>query len=427
MIEVQPALRPIEAVVRLPGSKSITNRALVLAALAEGPSTVRGALFSDDTVYMITALSDLGFSVQADEPSQQVTIEGAAGAVPASRSALFCGNAGTTVRFVTALAATGHGEFHIDGNARMRERPIQPLLDALAQLGVKATARFRNGCPPVDITTTGCPGGHVAIDGSQSSQYFSALAMAAPAMVNGIEIEVVGELASKPYLDLTAGVMKAFGVELVNDSYQRITVAPGQRYVGRDYLVEPDASTASYFMAAAAVTGGRVSICGLELESGQGDIGFVRVLEQMGCAIGHDEHGLTISGPEQLHGVTVDMNSMSDVAMTLAAIAPYADSPTEIRNIAFIRRKESDRVAAVATELTRLGVTVTEFDDGWRIEPGQPNGGAVETYDDHRLAMSFSVLGLRAPGTVIRDPECVNKTFPGFFARFGALTAGGLA
>ncbi len=427
MVEIRPARRPVVAVTRLPGSKSYTNRALLVAALAEGTSVLRGALFSDDTHYMATALSDLGFRVATDAPAEIMTIGGAGGQVPSRGAWLSCGNAGTAVRFLMALVSLGHGRFAVDGSARMRERPQQPLIDALRALGVNCHSEHHNGCPPVIVDADGCRGGEVTVDGTLSSQYFSALAMVAPAMTEGITIHVTGELVSKPYLDLTADIMAEFGVTMQNDGYRRFHVAPGQRYTAREYQVEPDASAASYFFAAAALTGGRVTVVGLSRRSRQGDLRFLDVLERMGCQVTDGEQGLTVQGPPQLRGVTEDMNDISDTALTLAALAPFADGPTEVRNIAHVRRQESDRIAAVATELGRLGVKVEERPDGWRIEPGTPRGGAVETYDDHRMAMAFSLIGLRTPGLRICDPDCVTKTFPSFFTRFSALTSTGLA
>lgn len=426
MIEIQPVQRPPRAAVRLPGSKSYTNRALLCAALADGRSRLLGALFSDDTVYMATALSALGFAVEEDSAGTRFEIHGAGGRIPRDEAELRCGNAGTAVRFLTALCATGHGRYQIDGDSRMRQRPQQPLLDALEHLGVRAYSAMATGCPPLRIIADGCRGGRVSMPGNVSSQYFSALAMAAPAMSQGIVIEVEGELVSRPYLDMTAQVMASFGVVLEHDDYHRIRVASGQHYTGCDYVVEPDASTASYFFALAAVTGGEVTVRGLGRDSLQGDLRFVDILAEMGCRVTDSGDGLTVSGPEQLLGVTVDMSDISDVALTLAAIAPYAATPTEIRGIAHTRHQESDRVAAMATELGRLGVAVTEYEDGWRIEPSTPQPGAVETYHDHRLAMSLSLLGLRTPGIAIRGPECVAKTFPDYFNLLRALTSEGL-
>ncbi len=426
MVKIRPAAGPVVAAVHLPGSKSYTNRALLVAALADGQSVLRGVLFSDDTEVMCRALGALGVPVEADPGSETMTLIGSPGGPRVREAKLFGGNAGTAVRFLTAYVALGHGRYVIDGTHRMRERPQQPLLDALNQLGVAASGHLQGGFPPLTITADGCRGGRVAMDGSQSSQYFSALAMVAPAMAEGLDLEVRGELVSKPYLDLTADVMAAFGVALVNHDYHRFTVAPGQRYTAGEYRIEADASAASYFLAAAAVTGGRVTVYGLHRTSCQGDVRFVDILELMGCRVTDDDRGLTVSGPERLHGVCVDMNDISDTALTLAAIAPFALGPTEIRNIEHVRRQESDRIAAAATELARLGVDVEERRDGWLIQPGLPHGGEVETYDDHRLAMSFALIGLKVPGVHIRGPECVSKTFPDFFARFAALTAAGL-
>lgn len=425
MMPIRPADGPLRAAVHLPGSKSYTNRALLVAALADGWSTLRGALFSDDTQYMGEALRRLGFRVEVDAAAEVMRVAGQGGRMPIASAELYCGNAGTAVRFLTAFCALGPGPYTIDGSARMRERPQQPLLDALRQLGCDAVSARGDGAPPLTIQG-GCRGGACRMDGSLSSQYFSALAMVGAVLPQGVDITVEGELISAPYLDMTADLMATFGASMVHHDYRRFIVPGGQRYRATDYQVEPDASAASYFFAAAAVTGGRVTVYGLRRSSRQGDVGFVDVLARMGCQVSEDERGLTVAGPAQLRGVRVDMNAISDTALTLAAIAPFADGPVEITGIAHARRQESDRVAAVATELGRLGVRVEERADGWRIEPGQPRGGEVATYDDHRMAMSFAVLGLRTPGIVIRDPDCVAKTFPQFFARFGALTAGGL-
>lgn len=425
-IEVHPAKVPPRAAVTLPGSKSYTNRALLTAALADGESQLTGALFSDDTVHMATALQNLGFDLELDPVAATFRVQGGAGQIPRNAAELRCGNAGTAVRFLTALCATGRGTYVIDGDARMRQRPQQPLLDALGSLGVRAYSAMGTGCPPLKILADGCRGGAVRMAGQVSSQYFSALAMAAPNMADGIAIEVDGELVSKPYLDMTAAVMAAFGVRMEHDEYRRIRVPAGQRYRAAEYAVEPDASTASYFYAAAAVLGGRVTVRGLHRDSLQGDVRFAELLGEMGCRVTDEPEGLTVEGTGELRGLTADMNEISDVALTLAAIAPFATSPVEVRNIEHTRQQESDRVAAMATELGRLGVEVTEYADGWRIEPGEPTGGEVETYDDHRIAMSLSLIGLRVPGIVIRDAGCVSKTCPDYFYLLRALTSDAL-
>jgi 3-phosphoshikimate 1-carboxyvinyltransferase len=304
----------------------------------------------------------------------------------------------------------------------MHDRPIGPLLDALVRLGVDARGERRSGYPPVIVEAAGLRGGSVEIDGGISSQFISALLMVGPRTDVGIDLHVRGELVSKPYVDLTASVMAAFGATLDNDGYRRLRVAGRQRYVGRTYDVEPDASGASYFLAAAAATGGRVRIEALGRRSAQGDLRLVDVLETMGCVVEWTDDSVELRGPVELRGTDVDMNAMSDVAQTLAAIAPFARDPVRIRGVAHIRQKETDRVHAVATELRRMGADVVEFDDGWEIRPSTLSPATIQTYEDHRMAMSFAVTGLRVPGLAIANPGCVAKTFPDFFERWSRLT-----
>jgi len=296
----------------------------------------------------------------------------------------------------------------------MRERPIQELVDALNQLGGRVDAAAGTGCPPVRIQAQGLRGGAAAIPGNRSSQFLSSLLLSAPYAERTVDIEVVGDLASRPYVDLTAGVMRAFGVEVENDSYRHFRVRPGT-YRSCRYSVEPDASAASYFLAAAAVTGGEVTVRGLSTQSTQGDIEFVRILEQMGCLAWNSESGLTLSAGSQLRGVDVDMQSCSDVALTLACVAPFASSPTSIRNVEHIRLQETDRIHAITRELERTGITVEERPDGLTVHPGQPKAARFETYEDHRMAMSLSLIGLRTPNCSVLGPECVSKTFPHYF------------
>jgi 3-phosphoshikimate 1-carboxyvinyltransferase len=424
-IAIPPLAQPPDASVRVPGSKSITNRALIAAALAEGRSTLRGALFSDDTHYMQQSLRALGLAVEADEAAETLAVDGAGGpwrfAVPASEAELFVGNSGTTVRFLTALVAHGHGRYRLDGVPRMRQRPIEPLLDSLRQLGADAWSEAGTGCPPVVVRAAGLPGGRARMRGDLSSQFFSALLLAAPLTPRGVEIEVEGELVSKPYIDLTAAVMRAFGASMSHAGYQHLSVPGGQRYRAREYEVEPDASSASYFFAAAAVTGGHVRVEGLGRDSAQGDYRFLEVLERMGCRVEREAAATDVWGPERLRAVEEDMNDLSDMAQTLAALAPFAEGPTTIRGIAHIRRKETERGAAMATELRRLGQEVEEFPDGLRITPAPVTPAAIATYDDHRMAMAFALVGLRVPGIRIRDPSCVAKTFPDYFTRLDRL------
>ena len=427
-LAISPVSQPVVGTAHVPGSKSITNRALALAALAEGTTTLTGALFADDTQRMRDGLQALGFRITADAAAQTITVEGQGGHIPATEAQLFVGNSGTTARFISPLAALGHGTFVIDGVERMRQRPIGDLVNALVGLGV--TVECPTGCPPLTIHASGLHGGTTTIRADASSQFLSGLLLAAPfadADETGIQIE--GPILSAPYIEMTIRMLAQFGVTGVRVSPdQRTYRIQGRQRVSSPgtYAIEPDASAASYFFAAAALTGGWVRIVGLGPHSLQGDTHFVGVLEQMGCDVLMENGAIEVHGPEQLQGVTVDMNAISDTVMTLAAIAPFASSPTVIENVGHIRHKETDRIAAVVAELTRLGVTVEERADGLTIYPAsslQP--ATIQTYDDHRMAMAFAITGLRSPGIVIDNPACVAKTFPTFFEELDALCAAG--
>ena len=421
---IQPVVRPVEGALRVPGSKSITNRALILAALADGTSRLEGALFSDDTHYMSESLRALGISVRADAGAEQFEVIGQGGHLPATEAQLFVGNSGTSARFLTALLALGNGTFHIDGVQRMRERPIGDLLSALQQLGVEARDDNGTDCLPVTVRANGLKGGKVVMRAAKSSQPLSALLMVAPLCQSDLEIEIEGELFSQPYIEITLRMMQQWGVEVSHENQRRFYIHGGQNYRAQNYSIEPDASGASYFWAAAAVTGGRVRVPGIGREALQGDAAFVDVLEKMGCAVEKGDDYIEVRGPAQLRGVDVDMNAISDTVMTLAAIAPFADSPTTIRNIGHIRHKETDRIHAIVTELRRLGVAVEEQEDSVTIQPkSELRAAQIETYDDHRMAMSFAITGLISPGVEILDPGCVAKTFPDFFVRLDALCA----
>ena len=417
---VLPLAQPPDCEVRVPGSKSITNRALLIAALADGESTIAAALFSDDTHYMAQGWRQVGISVTEDAAGERFTVGGCGGVVPAPQADLYVGNAGTAMRFLVAALCVGHGQFRVDGSARMRERPIQDLLDALAQLGAQVRSAAGNGCPPVLIDADGLAGGRARISADKSSQFLSAVLLAAPYARRRVAVEVVGGLVAPPYVDMTVGLMRAFGVAVQHEDHRRFTVDAAV-YGARRYHVEPDASSAQYFLAAAALCGGRVRVPGLGSHSLQGDVRFVDLLEQMGATVVRGDDFLEVRGGAQLDGIEADMNAISDTAPTLAALAPFARRPVVIRNIAHVRLQESDRLHAVATELQRLGVRVRELDDGLRIEPSTIRPAVVETYDDHRLAMAFALVGLRAPGVAIRDPQCVRKTFPDFFSRLEVL------
>ena len=414
-MEIQPIRKPLDATITVPGSKSYTNRALLVAALAHGASTITGALFSDDTRYMCTALRKLGVKIDADEKQTTFDVHGNGGDIPVSSAELYIGNSGTTSRSLTAYVSLGRGKFVIDGDAPMRHgRPISDLLEALTQIGVSARSQFDNGHLPVIVEANELEGGRTQLDVSKSSQFLTALLLIAPYAKNDVEIEVVGD-REMPYIDITLAVMEAFGVQVVSEGYKYFRIGGEQRYQSRIYTVEPDASNASYFFAAAAITGGRVTVQHLSLDSKQGDVQFVRILEQMGCQVTVSGSGITVTGPRQLKGVDADMRAISDTSLTLAAIAPFADSKVTIRNIEHTRWQETDRIHAMVTELRKLGVPVVEHQDGLEISPSPVTPAAIDTYEDHRMAMAFSLVGLKANGIRINDPDCVSKTFPNYF------------
>lgn len=420
-ITLGPLAKPPESRVRVPGSKSLTNRALIVAALARGPSRLTGALDSDDTRVMIEALRQLGLKVDHDPEASTIAIEGSGGRFPAREARMFVGNSGTSLRFLTAMVATGLGTFHLDGVPRMRERPVADLLMALNRLGSFAKSDLGTGCPPVTIQADGLDGGIVDVRGDTSSQFLSGLLMALPYARGKTSVEVLGTLVSRPYVSMTMEVMREFGHPIAHHRFQRFSVEPGS-YSGRTFAIEPDASAASYFFAAAAVTGGSITVDGLGANSLQGDMGFVDILEHMGCRVERTGNATTVTGGP-LVGIDVDMNEVSDTAMTLAVAALFADGVTRIRNIAHVRHKETDRIAALANELRKLGATVDEHPDGLVIVPPETiRPASIATYDDHRMAMAFAVAGLKAPGITIEDPGCVAKTYPGFWDDWARLS-----
>ncbi|HID76065.1 MAG TPA: 3-phosphoshikimate 1-carboxyvinyltransferase [Planctomycetaceae bacterium] len=419
-MEIEPARRPICGTVRPPGSKSITNRALVCGALASGQSRLVGALDSEDTRVMIDSLSRLGIRVSHDPQRRIVQVAGCGGRIPVDRADLYVANSGTTVRFLTALVCLGHGTYRLDGTPRMRQRPIEDLLDALRQLGADARSEAATGCPPVLVHATGLRGGKASVSGKISSQFLSGVLLAAPCALTPVELEVTGRLVSRPYVKMTLEVMAAFGVEVQREDLRRFLVPAQGGYRARQYEIEPDASAASYFFAAAAITGGTVTVEGLGRNSLQGDVRFCHCLARMGCHVAYHPRSITVRGGP-LKGITVDMNAISDTVQTLAAVALFAQGPTTITGVGHIRHKETDRIAALATELRKLGAAVEERPDGLRIVPGKLRPAEIETYQDHRMAMSFALVGLVQPGVVIHDPGCTAKTYPQFFEDISAL------
>jgi len=422
-LAIRPIARPVNAEIAVPGSKSITNRALLLTALADGASTLENALFSEDSHWFVDCLRKLGITVETDEAAATITVYGQGGRFPATKADLFVGNSGTTARFMTAAAALGHGAYHFDGVPRMRQRPIGILLDSLRDLG--ATITSDNDCFPLTVHANGLRGGTTDLDATDSSQLLSGLLMVAPYAEQDVTINILGTIVSQPYIDITLRMMAHFGIHADNSNYRKYSIQAGQRYRAQRYVIEPDASNATYFFAAAAVTGGCVRVPHLNADSLQGDAHFVDLLERMGCTVTRAANYIEVRGPDRLKGIdgVLDMNAISDTVQTLAAIAPLADAPITIRNIEHIRHKETDRINAVVTELRKLGAQVDEYPDGLTIHPSTLQPAAVDTYDDHRMAMAFSVIGLVTPGIRINNPACTAKTFPDFFTRFERLYA----
>jgi len=421
-----------------PGSKSITNRAALIAALADGPSELTGTLDAEDTRIMLDALKALGFDVAFDPSSGVAKIVGRGGIFPNKNAEIYVANSGTSARFLTAaLAFAREGEYRIDGTPRMRERPIGDLLDALQSLGVDVVSDRDNGCPPLtlrgrDISSDPKFPNRIAIAADVSSQFLSGLLMATPLLERDLEIEVDGPFASQPYVAMTLDVMRAFGVDArSDDAFRLFDGFTNGKYKGRRYAIEPDASAAGYFFALPALLGGAMTIKGLSRNALQGDVEFAAILERMGCVATWRDDSITVERPRRadgslapLHGIDVDMNACSDLVQTLSIVALFAESPTTIRNVANIRVKETDRLSAVTQELRKLGANVHENPDGLVITPGSAlHGASIETYNDHRMAMSFALAGLKIPGVVIENPGCVVKTYPNYFEDLAKATA----
>ncbi|MHB8970027.1 MAG: 3-phosphoshikimate 1-carboxyvinyltransferase [Pirellulaceae bacterium] len=414
---------PARATIRPPGSKSITNRALICAALASGPSTLDGVLDSEDTRVMYQALAALGIPLTWNVHQRQIGVTGSGGRWPCAQADLYVANSGTTMRFLAAMLATGSGHYRLDGVARMRARPIGDLLHALRQLGATVASEADNECPPVRICGDGLPGGTALIRGDISSQFLSGLLLAAPYAQHPVHLLVDGPLVSQPYVYMTQRVMEAFGVHVADQMRQQFDIEAPTKYQGRAYAIEPDASAASYFWAAAAITGGAVTVSGLGPQALQGDVAFCDCLERMGCQVARQPQQITVSG-RPLRGIDVDMNAISDTVQTLAAVALFAPGPTTITGVAHIRHKETDRIGDLACELRKLGARVEELPDGLRITPGKLHGARIATYQDHRMAMSLALVGLQVAGVQIENPQCTEKTYPDFFQDLESLRPG---
>lgn len=411
----------LDARVRVPGSKSVTNRALPIAALADGTSLLRGGLESDDTRVMLECLARLGCEIEAS--GEAWSVAGGGGRVGAPRETLFVGNSGTTARFLTALACLADGPVTIDGSPRMRERPIDELCRALEKLGGACRIDGAEGCPPLRVAGGGLRGGETTIDARRSSQFVSALLLAAPCAATDVTLDFEdGVLVSRPYVDLTLDVMRDFGASAEWRGDDRLHVAGATGYRGRDYRIEADASSAAYPFCAAAIAGGRVRVDGIDPNTRQPDIGLLGLLEAMGCGVESGSDWAEVRGPAgPLRGIDADMNALPDAVLALAVVALFADGPSHLRNVGNLRIKESDRLAALECELRKLGAGAHADADSLRIEPGPLRPAEIDTYDDHRVAMAFALAGLRQAGVVIRDPGCVSKTWPDYFAMLESL------
>ena len=412
----------VEGVVQLPGSKSLSNRLLLLSSLAQGRTEVNNLLESDDTGYMTAALESLGVNLTFADNGKRCLVESNGGPFAVQQADLFLGNAGTAIRPLCAALCVGEGEYTLTGEPRMLERPIAHLVDALSQLGAVIEYEGVEGYPPLRIKAAGLRGGRVSIRGNVSSQYLTALLLASPLAEDELEIQIIGNLVSKPYIDMTIDVMRRFGVTVENEDYQAFRVAGGQVYQSPGTaLVEGDASSASYFLSAAAIRGGTVRVNGVGADSVQGDVKHADVLEQMGAVVRRGADYIEISRGD-LRGLDLDLNHIPDAAMTVAVTALFAKGKTTIRNIGNLRVKETDRLAAMAAELRKVGADVVEGPDYLVIDPPteiQP--AIIETYNDHRMAMSFSLASLGDAAITILDPGCVSKTFPDYFDIFSAI------
>ena len=419
MKRIKP-VKDIDAVISVPGSKSYTQRALIASALADGKSVIKDALISEDTEHLIKALRALG----ADFVRQggDVVVEGTGGHLVTPSSSLYLGNNGTGLRFLVSTVSLGHGTFVLDGNKRMRQRPIQPLVDTLNNIGVEAFCVEENGCPPVQVNASGLPGGKMRLNSSLSSQYVSSLLLASPYAEEDVIIEISGSLPSRPYVRLTIDVMSHFGVGVSYPGKRLIRVKGRQGYNSKDYVIEGDLSSATYFMAAAAIIGGTIKISNVNPVSLQGDFRFLEILETLGCMVSTTEEGVQVTGPLSNHeDLSFDLNDVPDMVPALAVVCAFRKGKTVLYNIGHLRIKESDRVSALTQELRKIGARAEEETDMMIIQGIAGRGAEIDCYSDHRIAMSFAVAGLAIEDIVIKDPACVKKSFPDFWEKLESL------
>ncbi len=419
MIEIKP-LGQIKARVTMPGSKSYTQRAMIMASLAKGDSRLQGPLISEDTGYLAEALRLLGANMEVQ--NGDLLVQGTAGRINNPQKAIYLGNNGTALRLLTTVVCLGKGEFLLTGAPRLLERPVQPLLEALKTLGVKAISKGQPGFPPVLIEADGLQGGKVILKNIESSQYISSLLISAPMARDDFALELEGAIPSLPYVEMTIALMKQFGVKVSRENTTRFFIKSRQKYQGIDCRIEGDVSSASYFFLAAALCRGTIKVQPIPSETLQGDIRFLKVLEALGCTVVRGDHWVEVTGKKLISGEFVfDLGDMPDMVPTLAILAACRPGRTIIKNVAHLRIKESNRLEALIRELTKTGIKAEETEDGLKIEGGKPQGAEIDTYNDHRIAMSFAVLGLVVPGIKIKDPDCVKKSFPGFWEELKKL------
>jgi 3-phosphoshikimate 1-carboxyvinyltransferase len=418
-MRIQP-YKPHSAEIIVPGSKSYSHRILIASALSDGGCRIRNCLKSEDTRFTMNALKQLG--IQLEEVKEDIIVYGCAGKPAPCERPIFLGNSGTSMRFLTALSGLGKGRYTLQGTQRMHARPMEDLLDALMQLGICAKSINKNGCPPVEVQGGTGAGGRIKLRCGKSSQFLSAILLIAPFLQNGVDIQLIEGPVSRPYIDMTVAVMEQFGVPVERKGYQAFRVDKLKLYRSGSYTVEPDASQAGYFWASAAITGADIKVKGLFRNSLQGDIRIVSLLESMGCRAVHEKNGIRVMGGP-LSAIHADMADIPDMVPTLAVVAAFAKGTTVIKNVAHLKEKESNRLAAVVRELNKMGIQASCTDDEVSIEGGTPHDAVIETYNDHRIAMSFAMAGLVTPGIDIQNPICVEKSFPNFWDVFGTLYA----
>ncbi|MEI6609259.1 MAG: 3-phosphoshikimate 1-carboxyvinyltransferase [Deltaproteobacteria bacterium] len=411
-MKAEAKLEAVPTTLTVPGSKSLTQRALIAAALAEGNSFIHHALIAEDTLHLISGLQALGAGIESNDGGYLV--RGTAGAVTNNVKEIFLGYNGTALRFLTAMVCLGRGKYVLTGEKRLRERPVGALVEALQSMGVDISCN--NNCPPVEIMANGLSGGKITLRDIESSQYVSALLLCAPYTAKGIDLTLQGDIVSAPYIDLTISVMKDFGANISGTGENQYSVTTGNLYSGREYFVEGDASSASYFFLAAALLKKAIRVSGISRQSKQGDIRWLNILEELGCKVLAGENWVEVASTNLTEGnLTFDLNDMPDMVPTLAILAAFRKGQTAITNVAHLRIKESNRLAAMATELNRIGIEAAELPDGLMIRGGKPVAASIQTYNDHRIAMSFAIAGLVIPGIEISDRKCVDKSFPGFW------------